>query len=125
MSYAILIILIVFVFPRQFCKIFVSSEDVIATAIMYLSVVGISHILLPTRQLLQGFILGTGHTKFVLFTSTLASIVEVITILILRNTNIDNLVSLGIGILLFVVTKIILETIYFFSNKWQQEVIEK
>lgn len=121
----ILIVLIVFVFPRQFCKIFVSSEDVIATAIMYLSVVGISHILLPTRQLLQGFILGTGHTKFVLFTSTLASIVEVITIIILRNTNIDNLVALGIGILLFVVTKIVLETIYFFSNKWQQEVIEK
>lgn len=121
----ILIILIVFVFPKQFCKIFVSSEDVISMAIMYLSVVGISHILLPTRQLLQGFILGTGHTKFVLFTSTLASIVEVITILILRNTNIDNLVVLGIGILLFVVTKIILETIYFFSNKWQKEVIEK
>lgn len=121
----ILIILIVFVFPRQFCKIFVSSEDVIATATMYLSVVGISHILLPTRQLLQGFILGTGHTKFVLFTSTLASMVEVITILILRNTNIGNLVALGIGILLFVITKIILETIYFFSNKWQQEVIEK
>ena len=121
----ILIILIVFVFPKQFCKIFVSSEDVISMAIMYLSVVGISHILLPTRQLLQGFILGTGHTKFVLFTSTLASIVEVITILILRNTDIDNLVVLGIGILLFVVTKIILETIYFFSNKWQKEVIEK
>lgn len=121
----ILIILIVFVFPRQFCKIFVSSEDVISTAIMYLSVVGISHILLPTRQLLQGFILGTGHTKFVLFTSTLASIVEIITIVVLRNTNIDNLVVLGIGILLFVITKIILETIYFFSNKWQQEVIEK
>ena len=121
----ILIILIVFVFPKQFCKIFVSSEDVIAIAIMYLSVVGISHILLPTRQLLQGFILGTGHTKFVLFTSTLASIVDVITIIILRNTNIDNLVALGIGILLFVVTKIVLETIYFFSNKWQQEVTEK
>ncbi len=121
----ILIILIVFVFPKQFCKIFVSSEDVISIAIMYLSVVGISHILLPTRQLLQGFILGTGHTKFILFTSTLASIVEVITILILRNTNIDNLVVLGIGILLFVLTKIILETIYFFSNKWQKEVIEK
>lgn len=121
----ILIILIVFVFPKQFCKIFVSSEDVISMAIMYLSVVGLSHILLPTRQLLQGFILGTGHTKFVLFTSTFASIVEVITILILRNTNIDNLVVLGIGILLFVLTKIILETIYFFSNKWQKEVIEK
>lgn len=121
----ILILLIVFVFPKQFCKIFVSSEEVISMAVMYLSVVGIAHILLPTRQLLQGFILGTGHTKFVLFTSTLGSIVEVLTILILKNTKIDNLVVLGIGILLFVVTKIILETIYFFSNKWQKEVIEK
>lgn len=81
--------------------------------------------LLPARQLLQGFILGTGHTKFILFTSTLASIVEVIIILVLKNTKIDNLVVLGIGILSFVVTKIILETIYFFSNKWQKGVIEK
>lgn len=121
----ILIILIVFVFPKQFCKIFVSSENVISMAVMYLSVVGFSHMLLPARQLLQGFILGTGHTKFILFTSTLASIVEVIIILVLKNTKIDNLVVLGIGILSFVVTKIILETIYFFSNKWQKGVIEK
>ncbi len=120
-----LIILVVFVFPRQFCQIFVSSEDVISMAIMYLSVVGISHILLPTRQLLHGFIVGTGHTKFVLFSATLASVVEVTTILILRRTDLENLVVLGIGILLWVLTEMILNAIYFFSNKWQQEVIEK
>lgn len=121
----ILIILVVFVFPRQFCKIFVSSEDVISMAITYLSVVGISHILLPTRQLLHGFIVGTGHTKFVLFSATLASIVEVATILILRNTNLENLVVLGIGILLWVLTEMILNAIYYFSKKWQVEVIEE
>ena len=120
-----LIILVVFVFPRQFCQIFVSSEDVISMAIMYLSVVGISHILLPTRQLLHGFIVGTGHTKFVLFSATLASVVEVTTILILRRTDLENLVVLGIGILLWVLTEMILNAIYFFSNKWKQEVIEK
>ena len=121
----VLIILVVFVFPRQFCQIFVSSEDVISMAIMYLSVVGISHILLPTRQLLHGFIVGTGHTKFVLFSATLASVVEVTTILILRKTDLENLVVLGIGILLWVLAEMILNAIYFFSNKWQQEVIEK
>lgn len=121
----ILIVLIVFVFPRQFCQIFVSSENVISMAIMYLSVVGISHILLPTRQLLHGFIVGTGHTKFVLFSATLASIVEITTILILKNTKIENLVVLGIGILLWVLTEMILNAIYYFSNKWQREVIEK
>lgn len=94
-------------------------------AMMYLSVVGISHILLPTRQLLHGFIVGTGHTKFVLFSATLASVVEVATILILRNRNIENLVVLGIGILLWVLTEMILNAIYYFSNKRQKEVIEK
>ncbi len=120
----IIIILVVFVFPRQFCQIFVSSEQVISMAMMYLSVVGISHILLPTRQLLHGFIVGTGHTKFVLFSATLATGVEVMTILILRNTNIENLVVLGIGILLWVLTEMILNTIYYLSKKWQAQVID-
>jgi len=120
----ILIILVVFVFPRQFCQIFVSSEEVITTAMLYLSVVGISHILLPTRQLLHGFILGTGHTKFVLFSATLANIIEIITILILRSREVNNLVSLGIGILMWVLTEMILNIIYYFSKKWQKEVIK-
>lgn len=119
----ILIILTVFVFPRGFCKIFVSSEEVIVTAMMYLSVVGISHILIPTRQLLHGFIVGTGHTKFVLFSAILASIVEIITIVTLKTTKMQNLVVLGIGILLWVLTEMILNTIYYFSKKWQKEVI--
>lgn len=120
----ILIILVVFVFPRQFCQIFVSSEEVITTAMLYLSVVGISHILLPTRQLLHGFIVGTGHTKFVLFSATLASVVEIITIFILRSRNVNNLVSLGIGILMWVLTELTLNIAYYFSKKWQKEVIE-
>lgn len=121
----ILIILVVFVFPRQFCQIFVSSEEVIKMSIMYLSVVGIAHILLPTRQLLHGFIVGTGHTKVVLFSATLASVIEVTTILMLRNKDIENLVALGIGILLWVLTEMIINAIYYFSRQWQKEVIQK
>ncbi len=119
----VLIILIVFVFPRQFCKIFVSSEEVIQTSIMYLSVVGMAHILLPTRQLLHGFIVGTGHTKFALVSAIIASIVEVITIVALREIGVNNLIALGIGILLWVLVKIISNTIYYFSNRWQKEVV--
>ena len=121
----ILIILIVFVFPSQFCKIFVSSDEVISMAVIYLSVVGLAHILLPTRQLLHGFIVGTGHTKFVLFSAIIASIVEFTFITIMRDTNMENLVMLGIGILLWVLTELILNAIYYFSKKWQIEVIEK
>lgn len=120
----ILIILVVFAFPKVFCRIFVSSEEVITMAVMYLSVVGISYILLPIRQLMHGFIVGTGHTKFVLFSAILASIVEVITILSLKQTNLEDLVVLGIGILLWVLTEMILNIIYYFSKRWQNEVIK-
>lgn len=120
----IIVILVVFVIPKQFCKIFVSSEEVISMAIMYLSIVGIPYILLPIRQLLYGFIAGTGHTKVILFSAMLASIVEIITILTLRNTNIENLVVLGIGILLWVLTEMVINAIYYFSKKWQKQVIQ-
>ncbi len=121
----ILIMLVVFVFPRNFCQIFVYSEDVIQMSMLYLSVVGLSYILLPVRQLVHGFIVGTGHTKYVLFSAILASVIEVIIILGLRRTSLNNLVVLGIGILLWVLTEMILNIIYYFSNKWQEEVIEK
>lgn len=121
----ILIILVVFVFPRQYCQIFISSEEVITTAMLYLSVVGISYILLPIRELVHGFIVGTGHTKIVLFSATLATIVEFITIFILRSRDVNNLVSLGIGILMWVLTELTLNIAYYFSKKWQKEVIEK
>lgn len=121
----ILIILVVFVFPRQFCEIFVSKEDVISMAIMYLSVVGISYIIMPLRQLLYGFIVGTGHTKFVLFSAIISSIGEVTTIMLLKNGEIENLVVLGIGILVYVAIEMLLNGTYYFSNKWQNIAIKE
>jgi len=121
----ILMMLVVFVFPRQFCNIFLSSEDAIIMAISYLSIVGISYILMPARQLLYGFIVGTGHTKVVLFSAIVASIVEVSTILVLKNKNIGVLVILGIAILCYVLVEILLNLIYYFSKKWQKQVIKQ
>ena len=44
----------------------------------------ISYIIMPLRQLLYGFIVGTGHTKFVLFSAIISSIGEVTTIMLLK-----------------------------------------
>ena len=116
----ILIILVVFVFPKHFCKVFVTSEAVISTAVMYLSVVGIPHILSPVRYLLYGFIVGTGNTKIVLFSSILGDIAEIFTIIFLKSTNLGNLIILGIGISSWVAVEMTINAIYFFSNKWQK-----
>ncbi len=119
----VLIFIVGFVLPRHICRIFVSSEEVISMAIIYLSAVRIAYIILPTKELLHGFIIGTGHTKFVLFSVGVSSIVEVVTILILKNTSVNNLTALGTGVLLWVITALILDIIYFFSNRWQKNSI--
>lgn len=121
----IIVILVVFVFPRQFCRIFVSSQEVISMAIIYISAVRISHVIMPVENLVHGFIIGTGHTKFALFSSTVSCIAEICTILILRNTNLESLAVLGTGVLIWVFTHLTLDSIYYFSNKWQKIVVKK
>lgn len=120
----VFIFLVGFVLPRQMCRIFVSSEEVISMAIIYLSAVRLSYIILPAKELLHGFIIGTGHTNFVLFSVGVSSIVEVVTILILKNTSVNNLTALGTGVLLWVITGLILDIIYFFSNRWQKDILK-
>ena len=80
---------------------------------------------MPVENLVHGFIIGTGHTKFALFSSTISSIAEICTILILRNTNLESLAVLGTGVLIWVFTHLTLDSIYYFSNKWQKIVGKK
>lgn len=77
----IVIAMFLIVFSRPFCYIFTNNSDVIKTAIEYLSIVGIAFTLVPLCQLLYGFILGTGNTKYTFFSCFVSSIVEVATVL--------------------------------------------
>ena len=116
----ILIVLVIFVFPKQFCEIFVSSEDVVKMSVTYLSVVGISYILMPLRQLLYGFIVGTGHTKYVLFSAIISSIGEITTIVLLKDNNMENLIIIGTAILVYVAIEMCLNGTYYLLKKWQK-----
>lgn len=121
----ILTIFIVFIFPKQFCRIFVDSNEVIEMAANFLAIIGFSYVIKCPRQLLYGFILGTGHTKYVLFSSIIAGIGEISTILYLKNSTLDNLTILGIAVLVYVAIEVSLNLIYYISKKWQKEVIKK
>lgn len=120
----ILIILIVFVFPKQFCRIFVTSEEVIAMGVIYLSIIGVPHILTPIKKMIQGFIAGTGHTKILFYSLIVANITEIVSILILRNTGIKSLSAIGIGILLWLIVDLGINMVYFFSRKWEKQIID-
>jgi Na+-driven multidrug efflux pump len=120
---SILLILIVFVFPKQFCRIFIVSETVIAMAVTYIRIIGILHIFAPIKQLVQGFIAGTGHTKILFYSMMVANIVEIIAIILLRNTNIGSLNVIGIAILLWLMVDLIINMIYFLSRKWEKQTI--
>ena len=119
-------IIIVYIFPKQFCRIFVSSENVITMSMLYISVLRFSLLLIPFRQLLQGFIIGTGHTKFSMIQTFITMGVEIVSLLFLKNyTNMEGLVALGIAITICVIVQLSINTIYYFSNKWQRKVIIK
>ena len=118
-------IIILFIFPKQFCRIFVSSEEVISMAIIYLSVLRFALIITPIRHLLRGVIIGTGHTTFSLLQIIFSMSVEVVSLFILRRFNIESLKALGIAISICVASELIINSFYYFSNKWKKEVIKQ
>ncbi len=121
----ILILIVTFVIPRQFCMIFVKSDEVIEMATRYLAIIGIPYIFSPFKKLIQGVIAGTGHTKILMISICIANLVEILTLIILNKTQIESIVKIGIGALLWLITDLTICVIYFFSNKWKKEVINR
>ena len=116
---SLLVLITVTIFPRQFCKIFISSDEVIEKAIKYIMIIGLPYVMSPIKKVIQGFIAGTGHTKILFMSICISNIVEVSTILILRQTIIPNLIALGIGAALWLIVDMLIVTIYYFSNRWK------
>ena len=111
------IIFLIF-FSENFSRIFTDNDKVIAMTTNYMYFVGFGYAFVPICQLLYGFILGIGNTRFTFVTSVIASIVEIIAILILNNMTHKVFMSLGIGISLWYVAEIFIFAIYYYSKKW-------
>ena len=116
----LLIAIITFVIPKQFCMIFVKSDEVISMAIKYLTIIGIPQIFGPLKKLIQGVIAGTGHTKVLMISIFIANFVELFTLLFLKNINMDSIVKIGISALFWLITDFTICTAYFFSRKWKK-----
>ncbi len=116
--------IILFVFPKQFCRIFVTSDEVISMALVYLSVLRFALIITPIRHILRGVIIGTGHTTFSLLQILFSMSVEIICLYFLKKYNIESLMALGIAITICVATELLINSIYYFSNKWKKVVIK-
>ena len=118
-------IIVLFIFPKQFCRLFVSSEDVITMAMIYLSILRFALIAIPIRYLLRGLIIGTGHTTFSLLQIIISLLIEFSSLFFLTKYNLESLFSLGIAVTLFMASELIINSIYYFSNKWKKEVIKQ
>lgn len=118
-------IIVLFIFPKQFCRLFVSSEDVITMAMIYLSILRFALIAIPIRYLLRGLIIGTGHTTFSLLQIIISLLIEFSSLFFLTKYNLESLFSLGIAVTLFMASELIINSIYYFSNKWKKEVIRQ
>lgn len=116
----LLIAIITFVIPKQFCMIFVKSDKVISMAIKYLTIIGIPQIFGPLKKLIQGVIAGTGHTKILMISIFTANFVELFTLLFLKNINMDSIVKIGFSALFWLITDFTICTAYFLSKKWKK-----
>lgn len=117
----IIIVVFLIFFSRWFCTIFTNSQEVIQTAISYLNIIGFAFTLIPLCQMLIGFVMGTGNTKFVFVALFLSSLSEIIVLFTIQNKYNAPFVALGISILVWYIINIILCTGYYFSNKWKKD----
>lgn len=106
---------------KWFCSIFTINEEVIEMAINYLSIVGIAFVLIPLCQLMMGFVLGTGNTKYSFKTLFIASMTEIIILLGIQYKYNKQLVALGISVLAWYIMNGTLCIYYYFSKKWRKE----
>lgn len=119
----LLIIFFLLFFSKWFCTIFTTSQEVIETAISYLHIIGYAFILIPLCQMLIGFVLGTGNTKFTFISFFASSIIEIIILFIIEHYYHTPFVALGISIIMWYITNILLCTCYYFSNQWKRKII--
>ena len=111
-----------------FAKIFTDSGEVILVSAHYMHIVGIGYTVAPLCQLLYGFVLGNGNTRYTFAASIIASAVEIMLILILNNRVSNSFTALGIGITMWYVTEIIMFAGYYFSKRWwktEKTVVEE
>lgn len=121
----ILIVVFLIFFSKWFCTIFTTSQEVIQTAISYLNIIGFAFTLIPLCQMLIGFVMGTGNTKFVFVSLFISSLSEIIVLFAIQNKYNAPFVALGISILVWYIINIILCTGYYFSNKWKKDNLEE
>lgn len=120
----VLIALFLIFCSRWFCSIFTTNEEVIETAILYLSITGIAFVLIPLCQMLMGFVLGTGNTRFAFVALAIASISEIIVLFAIQYNYDAPFVALGVSIITWYIINIILCASYYFSNKWKSKNLD-
>lgn len=119
----IVIALFLILCSRWFCSIFTNSEEVIKMAIDYLSIVGIAFVLIPLSQLMMGYVLGVGNTRFAFVTLALASIAEITILLGIENYYNQPLLALGLSILAWYIVDIVCCSGYYFIDKKKKCII--
>lgn len=104
---------------KWFCSVFTINQEVIETAINFLSIVGIAFALIPLCQMMMGFVLGTGNTRFSFVTLFISSLIEIIILIGIQHYYNMPLMALGISILAWYITDIAFCSYYYFSKRWR------
>ncbi len=122
-SYSIFVL--VQIFPEQILALFDKNPEMIANGVIYLRIFSLNYLITPFVFCLNGLFIGAGHTTFTLINSILSSILlRVPAAAILGITFQMGVKGIGLGVPVASFGALLLIIWFYFSGRWQTNVIE-
>ncbi len=109
-------------FPKPIIGIFSPNEDVIKSGIEYMRTFSFDYLLVPLQFCLNGLVMGAGHTKFTLLSSSLSSLLLRIPVAILFGSVLGwGLMGVGLAGPAATVAGVLVTGWFVFTGRWKRD----
>ena len=109
-------------FPAPIIGVFSPDEELIRAGVEYMRTFSFDYVLVPLQFCLNGLIMGAGHTKFTLLSSTMSSLLLRIPVAILFGSVMGwGLTGVGLAAPAATLAGVILTAWFVFSGRWMRD----
>ncbi len=109
-------------FPAPIIGVFSPDEELIRAGVEYMRTFSFDYVLVPLQFCLNGLIMGAGHTKFTLLSSTMSSLLLRIPVAILFGSVMGwGLMGVGLAAPAATLAGVILTAWFVFSGRWMRD----
>ena len=122
MTISVAVFAAVQLFPEPIIGVFSPNEEVIRCGIEYMRTFSFDYLLVPLQFCLNGLVMGAGHTKFTLLSSSLSSLLLRIPVAILFGSTLGwGLMGVGLAGPAATVAGVIVTGWFVFTGRWKRD----